>query len=232
VMKIYGRSNATNVVPVLWTLEEIGAPYKRFNVGGSFGGVDSAAFRAMNPNGRIPVMDDDGFILWESNAIVRYLANAYGAGRILPASARERAVADQWMDWYKSTFYASYVALFQALIKFGSGPEDAGRIAGLVDALSDVLRVPDAALKRTDFLAGDAFSTGDIPLGAAIHRYMMLDITRPPLEGVEAWYSRLSQRPAYSATAMLPFGRSPAEFTAIEKAGAALLNGAPSDLAE
>ena len=231
-MKIYGRSNATNVVPVLWALEEIGAPYTRYNVGGSFGGVDGKAFRAMNPNGRIPVMDDDGFVLWESNAIVRYLADVYGAGRILPAGARERAVADQWMDWYKSTFYAPYVALFQALIKFGSGPGDAGRIAGLVDALSDVLRVPDAALKRTDFLAGDAFSMGDIPLGAMIHRTFMLDVRLPSLEGIEAWYARLRERPAYRATAMLPFGRSPAEFTAIEKAGAALLNGAPSDLAD
>jgi glutathione S-transferase len=219
-LKIYGRRNATNVIPVLWTLDELGLGYTRFDVGGSFGGLDELAFRAMNPNGRIPVVDDDGFILFESNAIVRYLADAYGHGGILPASRHGRALADQWMDWYKTTFYTPFVGMFQALVKTEPRDRDVARIAALSGTIGEILQAPDGALKGASFIAGDAFTMGDIPLGAAIHRYLTLDIKRPRLDGIESWHRRLCERPAYRSCVMQPFGRTPAEYAALEQAGA------------
>jgi glutathione S-transferase len=219
-LKIYGRRNATNVVPVLWTLEELGLGYARVDVGGSFGGLGEPAFRELNPNGRIPVMDDDGFVLWESNAIVRFLADAYGDGRILPASRQGRALADQWMDWYKTTFYTPFVGMFQALVKTEPGDRDLARIAAFSETIGEILQVPDRALERTEFIAGEAFTMGDIPLGAAIHRYLQLDIERPRLDGIESWHRRLCERPAYQSSVMRPFGRTPAEYAVLEQAGA------------
>ena len=183
-MIIYGRRNSNNVIPVLWSLDEVGKTYERRDLGGSFGGLDDPGFRALNPNGRIPVMDDEGFILWESHAIVRYLAATYGGGTIAPDSRRAWARADQWMDWYKTTFYGPFVTMFQAIVKTEPRLRDLPGIARLAGQLGELLRIPDGVLHGQDYLAGPVLSIGDIPLGTAIERYFTLDIERPRLPGV------------------------------------------------
>lgn len=219
-MQVYGRRNSTNVVPVLWALEEIGMPYRRRDVGGSFGGVDEPWFRALNPNGRIPVIDDGGFVLWESNAIVRYLAERYGEGTLRPPTDRERARGDQWMEWYRSTFYPPFIALFQTFARTEPAARDAARIGALAETVADLLRIPDAGLRGDEFLGGGRFGPGDIPLGAALFRYASLPVRKPSLEGIERWYAGLCGRPAYRSCAMRPFGLTPSEFAALEQAGA------------
>ncbi len=218
-MEIYGRQNATNVIPVLWTLDELGLPYHRHDAGGSFGVVDTPAFRALNPNGRVPVMDDAGFVLWESNAIVRYLAETHGEGTLRSPDNRDRARADQWMEWYKTTFYPPFIALFQSFVRIEPEERDPQRIDDLATTVADLLQIPDAVLRARPFLAGERFSIGDIPLGVAIHRYMSLPIARPPREGIDRWYAHLRERAPYQSRVMRPFGLTPADFRALEQAG-------------
>ena len=219
-MIIYGRRNSNNVIPVLWSLDEVGKLYECCDLGGSFGGLDDPGFRALNPNGRIPVMDDAGFILWESNSIVRYVAATYGGDTIGPASRQAWARADQWMDWYKTTFYGPFVTLFQAIVKTEPHLRDLAGIARLAGQLGEMLRIPDDILHEQDFLAGPTLSMGDIPLGAAIERYFTLSIERPPLPALEAWHARLRERKAYQAHAMRPYGDNPATYATLEQAGA------------
>lgn len=218
-MIIYGRRNSINVIPVLWATDEAGVGYERRDVGGSFGGLDEPRFLALNPNGRIPVMDDEGFVLWESNAIIRYVADLYGDGSIAPNDKRGWSRADQWMDWYKTTFYGPFVSLFQAIVKTEPRLRDFQTIDKLSKTVGELLSVPDVVLQAHDFLAGPMFSMGDIPLGTAIDRYFTLDIERPRLESLRSWHRRLRMRAAYRARVMLPYGASPSEYLALERAG-------------
>jgi len=216
-MQLYGRRNSINVAPVLWCMEELGLRYERRDVGGSFGGLD-AEFRALNPNSRIPVLDDGGFVLWESNAIIRYLMDTYGRETLRPGDNRERARNDQWMEWYKTTLYPPFVALYQQFIRVEPTARDTQRMDELARTVAELLRVPDDELQRHPHLGGDQFGMGDIPLGVAIYRYVSLPVARPKLEGVERWYAGLCSRPAYQACVMRPFGLTPSEFIALEQA--------------
>lgn len=165
-------------------------------------------------------MDDDGFILWESNAIVRYVAALYGEGTIAPGSRQAWSQADQWMGWYKTTFYGPFVTMFQAVVKTEPHLRDMTAIAGLARAIGELLRVPDGILDGQDFLAGSAFSMGDIPLGTAIERYLTLGIEQPRLEALQAWHGRLRERQAYRARGMHPYGATPSEYATLERTGA------------
>jgi glutathione S-transferase len=220
MLEVYGRRNASNVLPVMWAIGELKLPHVRHDVGGSFGGVDTAAYRAMNPNGRIPTISDDGFVLWESNAIVRYLCGRYGAGSLSPETAAQRAVADQWMDWHKTTVYPDYIDLFWAIVRTEPALRDPSTIASLAKTLGESLDVLDGHLAARPYVLGDTLTMADIPLGAAAHRYLHLDIDRPRLPNVTAWYRRLCDRPAYQRHVMFPFGSKPAEWYMLERAGA------------
>lgn len=216
MLTVWGRRNASNVLPVMWTIGELGLEHERRDVGGSFGGVTTPDFLAMNPNGRIPVLEDDGFVLWESNAIVRHLCRHYGAGRLLPVDERGCALADQWMDWYKTTAYPDYIDLFWAIVRTEPPLRDPARIARLARSLGAALRILDAHLADRDHVLGDALTMADIPLGALVHRYFSLAVERHELTHVQAWYQRLCERPAYRQHVMFAFGDRPAEWYRLE----------------
>jgi glutathione S-transferase len=112
MLKIWGRQNSSNVRKVLWCAEEIGLPYESIPVGGAFGGTDDPAYRAMNPNGLVPSIEDHGLPLWESNTIVRYLSARYALDVLYPSDPAERAVGEKWMDWTTSTFASVFRDLF------------------------------------------------------------------------------------------------------------------------
>jgi glutathione S-transferase len=107
MMKIYGRGTSDSVQKVLWMLGETGQPFEHIPLGGSFGGLDDPEYRNLNPHGRIPTLDDNGTVVWESNAIIRYLAAKYRAGSLWSDDPAERAHADQWMSWAQTTLYTS-----------------------------------------------------------------------------------------------------------------------------
>lgn len=216
MLEIWGRRNSSNVIPVMWAVGELGLAHRRHDVGGSFGGLDRPDYLAMNPNGLIPTIDDEGFVLWESNAIVRYLCRRYGQGGLLPDSETECAVADQWMEWCKTTPYPECIGLFWAIVRTEPRSRDPGFIAARHEALVEALDILEAHLAGRAYVAGDRVTMADIPLGPMVHRYFDLDVTRPDFPNVTAYYERLRERPAFREHAMIPFGRNPAEWYRLE----------------
>lgn len=217
MLELWGRKNSSNVMAVTWALGEIGLKYQRHNAGGSFGGLDTAEYRKLNPNARIPTLVDNGEVLWESNAIVRYLSRQYSSGTLWPDRPYTAAVADQWMDWVNTTFYPAFHPVFFGMIRTPVVSRNQESIDRHIPLSGNLLELVDGHLADNVYLAGNAFTMGDIPLGAVIHRYFTLDIERPPLPHVEAWYERLCERPAYQDNVMLPFGSSPEEWLELER---------------
>lgn len=218
MLEIWGRRNASNVMPVMWAVGELNVAHRRHDVGGSFGGVDTPEYLALNPNGRIPTIRDDGFVLWESNAVVRYLSRRHGQGTLWPEDERDCALADQWMEWFKTTAYPPYIQLFWAIVRTEPALRDAGAIARLTATLGQTLKVLEAQLARQPYVAGEALTMADIPYGPLAHRYLNLEIERPELPGITEWYERLRARPAFREHVAFAFGRNPAEWYLLERA--------------
>jgi glutathione S-transferase len=203
-MRIWGRHTSINVQKVLWTCDELGVAYDRVDVGGEFGGLDSAQYGQLNPNRRIPVIDDAGFVLWESNSIVRYLAATRGAGTLCPASVRERADAERWMDWQLCHVLLGMVTLFFGLVRTPPDRRDEAAIEQARQRTEDAWRILDAHLAHRPYVIGERFSMGDIPVGTFAYRWLTLPTDRPALPSLQAWYQRLCEWPAYRKHVMLP----------------------------
>lgn len=204
MLRIWGRRNSSNVRKVLWCAEEIGLPYESIEVGGAFGGTQSAEYRALNPNGLVPVIEDHGLPLWESNAIVRYLAARYALGTLYPVDVAERARSEQWMDWTSASFAVAFRDLFWGVVRTAPADRDETRIAAALVRCGDLLTVADAALAQQPWLSGERFAMGDIPLGAFAYAWFEMPIQRPELPHLADWYARLQQRPAYRKGVMTP----------------------------
>ena len=203
-MKIWGRINSINVMKVLWCADECGLKYDRVDVGMAFGGNDQKWYLDMNPNGVVPTVEDGGRIIYESNTIVRYLAARYGAGSLWPNDPGVRSEADRWMDWQNSTVNGPMRDAFWGLIRTAPEKRDMAAIKkSAVDAGKVWARL-DQKLEGKLYVAGQHFTMGDIPVGCFIHRWYALDIERPDLKNVKAWYERLKTRPAYARHVMAP----------------------------
>jgi glutathione S-transferase len=204
MLKIWGRPNSINVQKAMWAVGELGLAHEHENVGMEYGGNDQDWYLKLNPNGRVPAIDDDGFVLYESNAIVRYLAAKYGAGTLQPDDVQGRALADQWMDWQQTTLSPAMFQPFWGLIR--TKPEDRDMTAiekGIADC-ARLFKQLDAWLAGRSFVAADRLTTADLPVGVAVYRWYQLPIERPEVSNVAAWYERLKARPAYRTHVMLP----------------------------
>lgn len=197
MLKIWGRTNSVNAKKALWTLEELKLPYERIDAGLQFGVVNTPEYRAMNPNGLVPTIDDDGFVLWESHAIVRYLAAKHGAGSLWPTDLRVRADADRWMDW-AFTFAAALRPVFWNLIRTPADKRDHKLVAEGTQKLGELAAYVDAHLADRPYIAGASLTMGDIPLGCHLQLWFRLDIARPAVPRLQAWFERLCARPAYA----------------------------------
>ena len=196
--KLWGRKNSSNVMKVIWLLEELGLPYERIDVGGPFGRTHDPDYLAMNPNSVIPTLQEDGFTLWESNAILRYLASSNaGSAAFWPADLQARANIDRWMDWQQTTHNAPASIVFQGLGRTPPEQRDTGAIEAAMIKLGQAYALLDAQLARHGYVAGPAFTLADIPLGVHAHRWFAFTVMRPDLPHLRAWYDRLLQRPAY-----------------------------------
>lgn len=189
---------------VLWCCEELELVYERTDAGMQFGIVDEPSFLAMNPNGRIPVIEDDGLILWESNAIVRYLAEKYGAGSLSPRELAQRAKADQWMDWQQTTLLPPLTTVFWTLVRKMPAHPDPAQLSAAIESLDKLWSIVDHQLSEQGYVVGTQFSMADIPLGAAAWRWFNLAIERSSVPNVEAWHERLKQRMGFKRHVMLP----------------------------
>jgi glutathione S-transferase len=202
MLKVWGRVNSVNVKKALWCLEELGLKYERADAGMNFGVVNTPEYRRMNPNGLVPTLDDDGFILWESHSIVRYLSAKHGKGVLWLLDERTRALSNQWMDW-AFTFQSGVRDAFWNLIRTPADKRDAKAIEASRVKSGQLAAILDAALADKLYVAGQ-FSMGDIPIGCEVQRWMRLPLERPKVANVEAWFERLCARPAFKKIVDIP----------------------------
>src|SRR5438105_8711103 len=206
MIKIWGRNTSVNVQKVMWAVGELGLPHERIDVGGAFGKNKEAAYLAMNPNGLVPTLEEDDFLLWESNAIVRYLAAKYGAGKLEPGDPRARARASSWMDWQLAVAHPPLTPVFWGLIRTPPEKRDHAAIeAGKAKTIA-VMKILDAQLAQTPFVAGDTLSRGDIHVALMAYRFRRLVTDGPPLENLERWFAQIEQRPVFKQHVLaIPF---------------------------
>ena len=204
MLTIWGNADSINVQKVLWCCEEVGVAYERIDAGRHYGVINTPEFRARNPNGLLPTIDDDGFVVWESNAILRYLAAKHASGSLWPTDARARADADRWLDWTNSTLWPAMLPLFRAYMRTPADQRDAQAIEAARQATIKVLQILDAQLATHAYVGGESFTMGDIAVGCAAWRWLALPVERPPLVHLQRWLDALATRPAYRKVVMLP----------------------------
>ena len=207
MLTIFGRRSSFNVQKVAWLVGELELPHRHIEVGGRFGGLDDPAFLQMNPHGRVPVIQDGDTTVWESHAILRYLAARHGGERFWPAVPADRSQADRWMDWAHTKPQPDF--LEGVFWGFYRTPQDKRNWPAIRAALERCARDFAELERQLDgraMLLGDNLSLADIPAGTALYRYFELEIERPSLPNVERWYHALRARPAYREHVMVPFG--------------------------
>lgn len=204
MLTIWGRANSINVQKVLFCCEELGLPYRRIDAGGEFGVTNSARFIAMNPNRLVPTIEDGEFQLWESNVIVRYLAQKYGFGTLCPERVERRFDAERWIDWQATSLWPVLRIIFIGLIRTAPEQRDAGAIARAEEQCARFMAMLDAQLGVSPFVGGDRFTMGDIPVAVSTYRWYTLEIAHPKLPNLERWYESLTQRSSFRDVVMLP----------------------------
>lgn len=197
MLKIWGRTNSINVQKVLWCCGELNIKYERIDAGRQFGVNNTPEYKAMNPNALVPTIDDDGFILWESQAIVRYLARKHGLGTLCPSEPKACANADRWMDWNATTVWIDLRPIFWNLVRIAPAKRDMALVKSSRDKLVANFAILDAHLANRNYVIGGAFTMGDIPLGTTVQRWFNLPLERGNLRNLEAYYRRLQGRAAF-----------------------------------
>lgn len=215
MLTIYGRRNSANVQKVMWLVGELDLAHVHVPLGGAFGGLDSPEHRARNPQGKVPAIDDDGIVVWESHAILRYLAARHGVERFWSPSPAERARSEPWMDWSQCTFQPHFLnGVFWGYYRTPEPQRDYAAIRAAIALCDADLQLLEAALDQQPYLAGAALGLADIAVGTLFFRYFTLDVELPPersaawrpaLPNVEAWYRRLCERAAYREHVMVPY---------------------------
>lgn len=198
MIKIWGRNTSSNVQKAMFAVGELNLAHKRIDIGGPFGMNKEPPYLALNPNGLVPTLEeDDGFLLWESNSIIRYLAAKYGAGTLEPSDLYARALAGKWMDWQLSVLGPALTPVFWGLIRTPVEQRDHKAIADGKVKTTAAVRILDEQFAKTPYAAGDVFSMGDIPIAIMCYRYRELVPERPAFPNFERWYAAISTRPAF-----------------------------------
>jgi glutathione S-transferase len=204
MLKIWGNADSINVQKVLWCCEELALPYERIDAGRHHGVVNTAEFRRLNPNGLVPTIEDDGFVVWESGAVLRYLAAKHAAGSLWPDDVAARADADRWIDWSNSTLWPAMVPIFRAFLRTPEHERDDNLVEAARRGTLEALGILDAHLTGREYVGGNRFTMGDIAVGCAVWRWMSLPIERDELPQLQRWFDALSAREAYRKVVMLP----------------------------
>ncbi|WP_136476866.1 glutathione S-transferase family protein [Pseudomonas sp. DG56-2] len=198
MLRILGKASSINVRKVLWTCAELNLAFEREDWGSGYQSTHSEAFLALNPNAMVPVVVDGDFVLWESNSIIRYLANQYGGEHLYPATAPLRARVDQWLDWQATDLNGAWSYVFLSLVRQSPKHQDPAALAAACDNWARNMTILDRQLQRTDaYVSGDAFSLADIAIGLSVNRWFQTPLEHPPLPAVQAYYERLTERQGY-----------------------------------
>ena len=203
MLKILGRTNSSNVQKVLWACDELELSYQREDIGGDFGGNQEPKYLAMNPNGLVPTMIDNGNVLWESNAIIRYLCEIHAPNLLLPTDPWQIALAQQWMDWQQTVLAPAIRPVFWGLVRTPEDERNVDEIAAGQAQTASAMTILDHHLSQNTFVAGSSLSFGDIPVGIMAYRWFQLDIERIELPHLARWYQSLADRKAYRDRAMI-----------------------------
>jgi glutathione S-transferase len=203
-LKILGRKNSVNVQKVMWCLDELNIAATREDYGGAFGGNRTEDYLSMNPNGKVPTMIDGDFILWESQAIVRYLAENYASAPFFPNALNERYLCHQWMDFYIAELHPAMTTIFWTLIRTAPADRDNIALEKAINIANLAWKIVDKHLSQSEYMVGNTFTFGDIPLGCAAYRWHNLEITRDDLPHLKRWYQELTNRPSFQKHVMLP----------------------------
>lgn len=193
MLKIWGRTNSVNVQKALAALEEAAVPYERVDAGLAYGVVNTPEYRALNPNGLVPTIDDDGFVLWESNSIIRYISAKY-APHLCPADPQARAAAERWMDWQLTTLLDPLNAIFRPLVRKMGTPDPDSIEKARIECLRN-FAILDAVLSHQPFFTGASLGIADCCLAPLTHRWLHLPVERAPAPHLEEWYARMRLRP-------------------------------------
>ena len=195
MLKIWGRLTSVNVQKVVWCADELGLAYERVDVGGKFGGNKTPQYLAMNPNGLVPVIEEDGLVLYESNAIVRYLAARDSPGKLWPDDLRKRADADRWMEWQSTSLTPAMRDVFWQLVRTPEAERDLAIVEKSRAESERMVAILDAHLAHHRYMTDHGFTTADIVIGCAAHRWLNMPVKREPRPNVERWYGEIRSRP-------------------------------------
>ncbi len=204
MITLWGRITSINVQKVVFTLGEAGVAFERRDVGGAYGGLQTPEYKAMNPNAMIPVLQDGDVTVWESNAIVRYVAARYGEGTLWPRDPASRAMADRWADWQQTLLGASMGPAFLGLIRTPPEKRDDALIATSIAKTEAAFDLLEDHLARSRHVGGDAFTFADCVLTPSAHRWLHMPVERRPRPALEAWYAAMAARPAAGPALPLP----------------------------
>lgn len=205
-LTVWGRASSSNVQPVMWALGELGIVHERIDVGGRFGGLDSDDFAELNPNREIPVLRDGTLVLWESRAILRYLGLAYGVGSLWPEDPAERAIADQWLEWAKTTVDDPFiVGVFWGFWRTPEADRNMDAVMAKWEEVNACMAIADRRLEARRHLCGESLTLADIGFACFLYRYFTLPLERPVLSALKRYYEALSERPAYRTHIMVDY---------------------------
>lgn len=194
---VWGRDTSANVQKVRWVLAELDLPYEHIQLGGKYGGNKTPEYLAMNPNGLVPTMRDGPLTLWESHAIVRYVAARYGVGSLWLADPVARAESDRWTDWTATSFQPSWIEVFWKFYRTPDAQRNPDLIASLMAQTERCFAVMDKQLGRTQFLAADHLTYADIVAGVSMFRWTTMGVDVEPRSNVERWHAELRARAPY-----------------------------------
>lgn len=204
MIQILGRPNSVNVQKVMWCAAELDVEIDRHDIGGAFGGNTTDDYLSKNPNGRVPTLVDGDFVLWESNAIVRYLSETQGSAPWFPDTSQDRALCHQWMDWYLTALHAPMTVIFWQLIRTSDADRDHASLDAAVKEASGIWAMLDKHLADQKFVVGDTLTMGDVPVGCSAYRWHTMDVDRPDLPNLKRWWDSLAERDVYQQHVMLP----------------------------
>ncbi|MDE1994927.1 MAG: glutathione S-transferase family protein [Rhizobiaceae bacterium] len=207
MLTVWGRKSSSNVQALMWCIGELRLDYRRIDAGFKYGVIDTPEFLAMNPNGTVPVLlDGDGEPLWETGAILRYLAAQYGGDTFWPKDARRRAPVDKWAEWAKINISLNFNGpVFGRLVRTASALRDEKAIAAALATLGEKLDIAETQLGKHSFLVGDDLTLADVQFGHMLYRYFDIDIQRQGRPRLERYYQNLTERPAFQEHVMVSY---------------------------
>jgi glutathione S-transferase len=207
MLTIWGRKTSSNVQALMWCVGELGLPYRRHDAGHRYGGTGTPEFLAMNPNGTVPVLrDGEGEPLWETGAILRYLAARHAGAPFWPGDPVARAPADKWAEWSKINVAMAFTApVFWRVVRTAPSRRDPAAIEAALRALDRALDIAEARLSQSRHLAGEDFTLADIQFGHVLFRYFDIPIRREPRPTLRRYYDGLTARPAFREHVMVSY---------------------------